>query len=248
MRFLLLNIGNTHTQWVEADRNGIFEKYSNTPISTAAWQSDISLLPKIADNCRVWAACVVPAARKKLEEASIYADLHWVDTKSAGVAGLDFSQVDGSTLGADRIANAAALLKNGKLPASNFDCGTAITLETVLDNGVFAGGAIMPGRKLMRMALANGTAALPEIPLDTPLPEKLGQNTLNAMALGIDLGAVGMVRELMARSEALGVKYMVASGGDAGFFCRHIPRLEAAGKLFTLQGIHYIALKHLEKE
>lgn len=248
MKFLLLNIGNTHTQWVEADPDGIFENSVNAPISTAVWQSDISLLPRAADDCLVWAACVVPSARKMLEEADIYANLHWVDTQTAGAAGLDFSQVDSSTLGADRIANAAALLKSGKLPASNFDCGTAITLETVLDNGVFAGGAIMPGRKLMRMALANGTAALPEIPLDTPLPEKLGQNTINAMTLGIDLGAVGMVRELMARSEALGVNHIVASGGDAGFFCKHIPRLEAAGKLFTLRGIHYIAVKHLEKE
>ena len=57
-----------------------------------------------------------------------------------------------------------------------------------------------------------------------------------------------MVRELMRRSGDLGVKYMVASGGDAEFFCRHIPELEAAGKLFTLQGISFIAAKHTEKE
>ena len=170
-------------------------------------------------------------------------------TAAAGeTAGLDFSQMDSSTLGADRIANAAALLKNGKLPASNFDCGTAITLETVLENGVFAGGAIMPGRKLMRTALNSGTAALPELPLNLPLPEALGKNTVQAMTLGIDLGAVGMVRELMKRSRELNVKYMAASGGDAEFFCKHISELEPAGKLFTLQGIHFIAVKHLEKE
>ena len=106
----------------------------------------------------------------------------------------------------------------------------------------------MPGRKLMRGALASGTAALPDLPLDLPLPDGLGLNTKAAMTLGIDLGAVGMVRELMARSEALGVKYMVASGGDAEFFCEHIPELEAVGNLFTLHGIYYIAVKHLEKE
>ena len=106
----------------------------------------------------------------------------------------------------------------------------------------------MPGRSLMRMALKSGTAALPELPLDLPLPEELGKNTFQAMTLGIDLGAVGMVRELMRRSGDLGVKYMVASGGDAEFFCRHIPELEAAGKLFTLQGISFIAAKHTEKE
>ena len=245
--FLLLNIGNTHTQWVFADRSGNMHLPVKT-VSTSAWQTDLSLLPPVEGDCRVWAASVVPSAADRLQTAGLYKNLQWVNVSAGEVAGLDFSQMDSSTLGADRIANAAALAAGGKLPASNFDCGTAITLETVLENNVFAGGAIMPGRKLMRAALASGTAALPELPLDLPLPEELGKNTKAAMTLGIDLGAVGMVRELMARSESLGVKYMVASGGDAEFFCRHIPELEAAGNLFTLRGIYYIAAKHLEKE
>lgn len=244
---LLLNIGNTHTQCAFADlRGNIAEPLQTVP--TAQWQKNLQLLPVAGDDCRVWAACVVPQAKKILSESKLYKNLHWVTAAAGETAGLDFSQMDSSTLGADRIANAAALLKNGKLPASNFDCGTAITLETVLENGVFAGGAIMPGRKLMRTALNSGTAALPELPLNLPLPEALGKNTVQAMTLGIDLGAVGMVRELMKRSRELNVKYMAASGGDAEFFCKHISELEPAGKLFTLQGIHFIAVKHLEKE
>ncbi|MBO5924024.1 MAG: type III pantothenate kinase [Lentisphaeria bacterium] len=246
-RLLLLNIGNTHTQCAFADLAGNIEEPLST-VPTAQWQENLQLLPQADAACPVWAACVVPSARKILTESRQYKNLHWVDAAAGETAGLDFSQIDASTLGADRIANAATLLKNGRLPASNFDCGTAITLETVLENGVFAGGAIMPGRKLMRSALKAGTAALPEIPLAQPMPEKLGTNTLGAMTLGIDLGAVGMVREIMSRSSVLGVKNMVASGGDAEFFCKYIPELEPAGKLFTLQGIHFIAVKHLEKE
>ena len=246
-RLLLLNIGNTHTQCAFADSCGNIAEPLPT-VSTAGWQKDLQKLPQAGDDCQVWAACVVPAAKKILTESCLYKNLHWVDAAAGERAGLDFSHIDASTLGADRIANAAALLQRGKLPAGNFDCGTAITLETVLANGVFAGGAIMPGRKLMRMALKTGTAALPEVPLERQLPDELGKNTLDAMTLGIDLGAVGMVRELMTRTSALGVKYMVTSGGDAKFFCKHIPELESAGKLFTLQGIHFIAVKHLEKE
>ncbi len=245
-RLLLLNIGNTHTQCAFACWHGAIEEPIRT-IPTAAWQKDLQQLPPVGDF-QVWAACVVPEAKKLLTGINLYKDLHWVDAAAGEVAGLDFSMMDASTLGADRIANAAALLKHGRLPAANFDCGTAITLETVLANGVFAGGAIMPGRKLMRQALSSGTAALPELPLEQPLPEDLGKNTVQAMTLGIDLGAVGMVRELMKRTSMLGVQYMVVSGGDANFFCKHIPELEKAGKLFTLQGIHFIATKHLEKE
>ena len=245
--FLLLNIGNTHTQIAFADRNGVIEEPFKT-VPTADWQNNLQLLPQAAENCHVWAACVVPAARQLLAVSNFYKNLHWVDAASGAVAGLNFSEIDASTLGADRIANAAELLARGKLPASNFDCGTAVTMETVLADGTFAGGAIMPGRKLMRIALKSGTAALPELPLELPLPQELGKNTLQAMTLGIDLGAVGMVRELMKRSSDLGVTYTVASGGDADFFCKHIFELEKAGKLFTLHGIYFIASKHLEKE
>ena len=147
-----------------------------------------------------------------------------MDAASAHIAGLDFSKVDTSTLGADRIANAACLMYSYTLPAANFDCGTAITMEIVLDNGVFAGGAIMPGRKLMRTSLASGTAALPELPLNVPIMDAPGVNTLQALTLGIDRGAVGMVRELMLVAASAGAEKMVVSGGDADFF---------AGTLFS---------------
>ena len=246
MDFLLLNIGNTHTQWVFADKSGSFIS-AVEDVTTAAWQADLALLPNVKENCAVWASSVVPYARNLLTSSGKYKSLHWVDAASGAAAGLDFSQVDTSTLGADRIANAAALLL-GELPAGNFDCGTAITLEVVLSNGVFAGGAIMPGRKLMRSALKHGTAALPELPLDYPQPEGFGCNTLQALSLGIDGGAVGMVRELMQKARKLGVANFVASGGDAAYFCRAVPELKAAGNEFTLRGIYCIAAKHAEKE
>ena len=247
MDFLLFNIGNTHTQGVYSDAAGNFSA-PPAEVETAAWMSDLSLLPKMPQNCRAWVSCVVPEARRILSTSALYSNLYWVDAASAHLAGLDFSKVDTSTLGADRIANAASLMYSHTLPAANFDCGTAITLEIVLDNGVFAGGAIMPGRKLMRKSLACGTAALPELPLNVPVMDTPGVNTLQALALGIDRGAVGMVRELMQVAASAGAEKMVVSGGDAEFFADALPQLDRAGKEFTLRGIYFIAAKHAEKE
>ena len=238
---LLFNIGNTHTQWVRCDAGGIFSGSVNV-LDTAAWQQDISLLPSAEDDVEVWSACVVPAAKEFLIRQKYYRNLHWVDAVSAGNAGLDFSLVDTSTLGSDRIANAAALL-DLPLPAANFDCGTAITLEVVDEKRRFAGGAILPGRRLMRNALAGGTAALPEIALNSNIPNKLGCNTRDAISLGIDRGAVGMVRELVDLVKRCNVKTLVVSGGDAEFFLRALPELSAAGNAFTLRGVLGIAQK-----
>lgn len=242
--YLLFNIGNTHTQWVFADACGNFCS-EVASVDTSDWMQDLSLLPEGGD-CQVWAACVVPAAGELLTSRKIYSNIEFITANKATAVGLDFSQVDSSTLGADRIANAAALLE-GELPAVCFDCGTAITMEVVLDNGVFAGGAIMPGRKLMRKSLAAGTALLPDLPLSEALPEKFGKATLPAMALGIDRGAVGMIRELMSLSAQYNIKRYLAAGGDAAFFCRAIEGLELAGDLFTLRGVFAIACHYAKK-
>jgi len=245
MKFLLLNIGNTHTQWVFVD-SSVWDPQDVSELATADWQADLRRLPEVPEGCQVWASSVVPYAKNLLASSGKYSSLHWIDAVAGAAAGLDFSLVDTSTLGADRIANAAALLQ-GELPAGNFDCGTAVTLEVVLENGVFAGGAILPGRKLMRSALNHGTAALPELPLDYPLPAKFGCNTLQALSLGIDGGIVGMVRELITRARKQGINNFVASGGDAAYFCRALPELAAAGNEFTLYGIYCIARAAADK-
>lgn len=241
---LLFNIGNTHTQWVKADISGKFISPIEC-LDTSAWQQDLTLLPAVDDSISVYAASVVPCARKILTQSNIYKKLNWIDAVLAERAGLDFSLMDTSTLGADRIANAAALL-DYPLPAANFDCGTAITLEIVNEKRQFAGGAILPGRKLMRLALAQGTAALPEIPLSDHLPSEPGRNTVQAMTLGIDRGAVGMVRELIDTAKACQVKTFLVSGGDAAFFLRALPELAAGGEDYTLRGIAAIARKNLQ--
>ena len=243
--FLLLNIGNTHTQWVAADESGKITGEVKT-LLTADWMRSPGLLPAMDDVEAVWASCVVPEARSLLAGSGIYSALHFVDAASAGKTGLDFSLVDTSTLGADRIANAAALL-DYPLPAICIDCGTAVTLEVVTGDKCFAGGAILPGRKLMRRSLAAGTAALPELPLSENVPMDLGRNTREALALGIDRGIVGMVREMLEIAREYSPAAIVAAGGDVEFFCHALPELIPGGADFTLRGVGLIAAKHAKK-
>jgi type III pantothenate kinase len=98
-------------------------------------------------------------------------------------------------------------------------CGTAITVERISPGGIWQGGAIGIGPGLACRALQAGTAQLPEIPslFQGEPPPAWGPSTLPAMSAGIVWGAVGTIRELIARqSEGLRpAPWIVWTGGDA---------------------------------
>ena len=144
MKFLL-NIGNTHSEWCRQDLSG----YQS--IATLNLRSDFSVLDEMKQH-DIFCASVVPELTRQLKDAGF----KLAEIKADKLA-VDFSQVDQSTLGADRIANVAAAYSLKELPAMVIDCGTAITTEIIDASAVFQGGAILPGRRLARQAMAHYT-------------------------------------------------------------------------------------------
>ena len=130
-------------------------------------------------------------------------------------------------------------MTDGKLPAVCIDFGTAVTFEVVTEDREFAGGAIMPGRMLLRRSLNDYTAQLPLIGITDLIPAVPGSNTVDAMLIGTDLAAVGAVREILVSLEKLfpaGTLRRVACGGDRHFFMEHLA-LEDGKDEFTIRGI-----------
>ena len=226
--FQVLDIGNTHTR-IALWEDGKFT--SIKVVDTAALDCcDFSSVPAVA-------ACVCAEVRQKLEKCGI-TFISALNQKSD----VDFSLVDCSTLGADRVANAAALAEFYPLPGAVIDCGTAITLELVDEHKRFAGGAIAPGRALMRSSLARGTSLLPESGLLEAIPTEPGRNTLDAIGFGVGCGAKGVVRELAeAAKRHLNIKTLILTGGDAEFFRPVLPDAIVPGIEFTLQGVRLAA-------
>jgi len=218
----------------------------NTRVQSGLWQDgairDVRQVPRgqfradmIPAGLPVAAATVVPTAKAML------ADRHplWVGPGLG--TGLDTSLVDMATFGADRLANAVALAAVAPdLPAICLDCGTAITAEAVDAHRALRGGAIAPGRQLLRRALHEHTAQLPLLDFVPGAPPEIGTNTRDAIRCGIDRGVLGAVGEIIAgiRRE-LGVDACpcLVTGGDAEFFTERLPALTFAGLDFTLRGI-----------
>ena len=222
---LLLDIGNTHTRIGCSDGTAI--RLLRTLPTADLTAED---LPK---DARIAAASVEPRAAERLSARKIA----FVTAENCGDL-IDFSAVDASTLGADRVANAIAAAEFYELPALVIDCGSAITCELVDEKRRFLGGAIAPGRMLQRRILHAGTAQLPETELAAEVLRRPGRTTREAIRLGVDAGALGMVRELAEiMGKALPLRNIILAGGDAGFFAREFPNWKVAPEDFTLRGV-----------
>ncbi|HTU25885.1 MAG TPA: type III pantothenate kinase [Pirellulales bacterium] len=106
-------------------------------------------------------------------------------------------------VGLDRLANslAADRLRAAGRGAIVVDLGSAITVDVVSAAGAFLGGAILPGIAMSARALHEFTDLLPLEPMSELAhpPAPLGKTTSGCLQAGLYWGAIGGVRELVAR-------------------------------------------------
>ena len=221
---VLINIGNTHT--VFAATNG--QLLNRVPTSEGL------AVAKELSFSRAWCVSVVSEASQLLQK-EFGGRVNFL--KATDCSEIDFSEVDVSTVGADRLAN--ILAANSLYPDSAvliLDCGTCITAELLL-NGAFKGGFIQPGRMIQRKSLTDYTSALPKTELSELIPVLVGQDTNAAIKSGIDWiaakGLVAAVRELEGIYEELKI---IITGGDAAFFSQELIDAEVISDL-TLKGL-----------
>ncbi len=120
-------------------------------------------------------------------------------------------------VGVDRVCSAAAAFDRLHQACAVASFGTAITIDCVSAEGMFLGGAILPGLQLSCDALREGTAQLPRVETQTP-EGPFGRNTEQAIVNGVAYGAVGALREIVERyATELGTwPQLVVTGGNAG--------------------------------
>lgn len=223
----LFNVGNTHVQIADLC-GGTIHPVAKVP--TSEFHPEEFAVPEMA------AASVVPVFEELLRRAGAL-----IVSPNSERGPVDLSLMKRpETLGADRLANAASLIFSGPLPALCVDFGTAINMEFVDSERRMRGGAILPGRLLLRRSLHDYTAKLPLTEIRSGIPDFPGNNTVDAIDIGVDAGALGAVREILLRMErqfAGKAVRRVACGGDAPFFLRELSSFEYADETFTLRGI-----------
>lgn len=148
-------------------------------------------------------------------------------------------------LGIDRALAAMAVnrIRSADTPAIIVSLGTACTVNFISADGVFQGGAILPGFAMASQALHQGTAMLPLVsPESFFLPASaVGKNTAEAIAAGVYWSMVGAIEKLIAEQSASSDKtpQLFLTGGDAplvvdalkadGYQARVMPHLVLSG-------------------
>lgn len=98
------------------------------------------------------------------------------------------------------------------------DCGTAVTLTHVTQEGEIAGMAISSGLGTLRRGLARAAPALADyLAEEKPVPEGLPRGSAENLSLGVIHGWAGLLRELVtqARRRLKDPGTLVLTGSDA---------------------------------
>lgn len=162
----------------------------------------------------------------------------------AGVkTGVRIRYEDPKAVGADRVADAAAVQARFGGPACVVDFGTATTFDAISREGDYLGGAIAPGIRIAADALFQRTAKLTRVELVAP-PTAVGRNTVHAMQSGLVFGYVGLVEGVVERfrSELGEDMKVIGTGGLAAIIASETDVIQYVEPWLTLEGLRLIWL------
>jgi type III pantothenate kinase len=245
---LAIDTGNTHTVL------GCFEgaklrktwRVSTHPICTAdEFTAKLSVLcslegldPRGFESIVV--SSVVPSFTAMLRYAFAGRALHVIDHKTP--YSFTIKAEPPQSVGADRLVNAEAVVREYGAPAIIVDSGTATTICAVTRDRAYLGGAIMPGIELSIEALAKNTAKLFAVEL-VPPAKAIGSNTQEALRSGILLGYASMVDGMVRRfKQELGEPdaKVIATGGISQLLKGLTTELTHFDSELTLKGIAHL--------
>lgn len=248
--WLALDIGNSAVKgglFSDKTLQRTFRLHIPQKTSASAWCE--ALRPELEGHTikRTGVTSVVPEALQALQDAlPSFSEASLEIIHPALRLPFQLAYETPETLGTDRLAAAAAGWILYGAPSAEkatrsvvvIDAGTALTYEVISGEGVYYGGAIGPGPRLLRQALQQGTAQLPGVSLELPT-RPIGRSTSEALQSGIMHGFLDGARGMIERlSQALQEKpFVVATGGWGAFLHQHLEAVSHVEPHLVLQGI-----------
>lgn len=244
---LVIDIGNTNTSIGVFEKDNLIDTFSlSSDIKKTQDEYGILLTALLAHNKLTskiegaMVSSVVPQLCEIYKNAiEKYLNIKAISLSYKSKMPVKLNLDNNKEIGADRIANAAAVCFKYKLPAIVIDFGTATTFDIVDKDANFIGGIIAPGLKIQAKALAQFTSKLPKLKIEAP-KSSIGKNTINAMLSGIVLGHGAMIEGMIKKcEEELGEKAtVIATGGYSSVLFEKMDNvLNYIDKDLTLYGL-----------
>lgn len=236
--FLLIDNSNSFTKFALASRDalGPTRRIETSELDTSSihralrgWRFDAVVL-----------SSVVPIKGEILARTLDDWPVVHVGARTKLGVGIDYPKPQ--SIGADRLANAAAAPHFYGAPVVVVDFGTAVTFDIIDRQKRYVGGVIAPGLEAMTDYLHQRTALLPKIALYEP-PSAIGKSTKHAMLAGAVFGYRGLVREILSEIRAeLGARRLkvVATGGYADLIAAGVEEIDDVHDNLTLEGLRLI--------
>lgn len=238
--YLLIDISNSFTKLAFATRQKISQ-----PIRIPTERFTSAALRRFLGRRKIdiFVGCsVVPKKNAAVTNLAKRSKILWLTPQLQLGVGINYPKP--KTIGADRLANAAAVAALYGSPAIVVDFGTAVTFDIVSAQRKYIGGVIAPGLESMTNFLYQRTALLPKLSLKEPR-SAVGRSTIEAMRSGAVIGYRGLVREIIARIKAErfpGRKvHVIATGGYADLIAAGLRQIEAVHPNLTLEGLRIVA-------
>jgi type III pantothenate kinase len=231
---LTVVIGNTNTRFVWFDGRRVV---TSRVVPTVSVRPDS--LPKPGRVAGIAVASVVPkVTRNVCAHLRAATGLEPLIVGSRTRTGLKF-RYRRRDLGADRVCAAVGAWR--RFPSQDlivFDFGTATTVNVVLREGVFAGGAILPGIQMSLDALADGTAALPRL-LPGRVRSPIQRDTRAAVQAGVAgffAGGIDRIIDGIERDAGRSFR-IVATGGGVRAARRYAKRIRTSIPQLASKGL-----------
>jgi type III pantothenate kinase len=231
---VVVDIGNSRMKWGICRGNRVADVLRLPLDESAAWDAALAKL----NGVRQWtAASVNPPALERFLAWSASHGRTGVLSKHTDLP-IELNVEEPESVGLDRLlgAVAAKALTPAGTPAITIDVGTAVTVNVIDAGGVFQGGAIMPGPRLMGRSLHQFTAKLPLVEADVVEDFTPAKNTEAAIRLGIDAmlnGGVMAILSLFA-DEFESPPWLFLTGGAESLLSARMPSLPETHVVPTL--------------
>lgn len=256
MLIFVLDVGNTnivlgvfegekliHHWRMETNRHKSEDEYA-MQVKALFEHADLAF----SDITGIIISSVVPPIMSALERmCEKYFDLVPLVVGPGIKTGLNIKYENPREVGADRIVNAVAAIKDYGSPLIIVDFGTATTYCYINEQKQYMGGAIAPGISISTEALYSKAAKLPRIEIVRP-DGIIGKNTVASMQAGILYGYVGQVEGIVQRIKAYSKTdpTVIATGGMAELIANESKAINIVDPFLTLKGLLLIYRRNKE--
>ena len=241
---LVIDAGNTRIKWALAGEGAALGEYQQSGSVSHEHLADLAADWRGLTAARTLISNVAGAqVRAQLESLLLNNRpaglIEWF-ASTASCAGIKNGYRQPQQLGCDRFASAIgahALFPQQSLLVAT--CGTATTIDAITADGIFTGGMILPGLKLMAASLARNTAQLPEVSASGDNLPVFADNTEEAIIAGCIAAQAGAIeRAFHAFRQATGeddARCLIAGGAGAllarhlAIPCQHVDNLVLPG-------------------